>query len=1060
MYTTKSAYNLDVSAMKNGLVSGTKVRSPKAKSAIALGLFSGVFSLAVNAAELNSLSWVKDVSGPVVDVAMEGQPDYSTSILDDGRRIRVTFMETSLGLHAADIAAKGIVKGVFPYIAADDNAVHVDILLDTAGELHVVPTPEGYRLSAKRSVTADAESADDQQVVLDQAKKEIDTAESRLLGNEADTDVEIKSSAMQALTAAAAVKAASQTTPVPAVSTGADSADSDVSIVDAKPPVISKKDATLTSNADAKYPVSVEVVEGTKASTANGTQRSIITDTATEAVAETVQAAEDVQEVAVQAGADKVADAVDVTATANTNTSADNAAPNIATAGVATATVGTGVKPAQTSVPSEIPLDTLVIEGIQYSPMPGGRVQLDLKMSGRPGDPGSFSTTKPARLALDFFNTKVALQDRSVEINSGALESVAAIQTDDRTRLVLNLVRPVAYETEIRDDGITIILDSPTGAAVSAGAQQVAQFAEQAQREAKHSITRIDFRRDSSGGGKVVIDLSDPKVGVDVREEAGEIVVDFIGTSLPEELERRLDVVDFATPVQTIDAFTQGDHTRLIITPLGRFRQLAYQTGNVFTIAVNAVTAEEIEAEKADEFGYTGEKLSLNFQKISVRAALQVIADFTGLNFVTSDSVKGSLTLRLQDVPWDQALDIILQTKGLDKRQKGNVVWVAPAEEIAAKERQALEAEQKVAELEPLVSELIQINYAKAKSIADLLKSIKSISPQVGNSGAFSSVRLESVETDSNTLLSPRGQVTIDERTNTLLVQDTPKKIKEIRKLIAKLDVPVRQVLVETRIVEATDDFSKVLGARLGLARVTENARFPGTSNSNIGNVTVSGNLEDVVSINDVDDDGEGGEHVVPDGLGVDLPAIGLGNERASSIGAIISKIGAGYVHLIDLELSALQQEGSGKIIANPKVMTANQQEATIKQGQEQFFAPIGFNTKPSRDEAVLMLTVTPQITPDDRLVLDVLIKQDRFVAAGLKNKKEIKTQVLLENGETVVIGGIYQESLEDTVTKTPILGDIPLLGNLFKKRSKRDDRTELLVFLTPRILDSALSLR
>jgi len=454
---------------------------------------------------------------------------------------------------------------------------------------------------------------------------------------------------------------------------------------------------------------------------------------------------------------------------------------------------------------------------------------------------------------------------------------------------------------------LIIILESPTGEAVSASSVKTRQFASGAERPTNHSITKIDFRRDKSGGGKIIVDLSNPKIGVDVKEQAGEILIDFIDTAIPAELERRLDVVDFATPVQSIDAFSQGQHGRIVVTPIGKYRQLAYQSGSTFTLNVTPVTPEEEAEDNKDEFGYSGEKLSLNFQKISVRAALQVIADFTGLNFVTSDAVKGSLTLRLQDVPWDQALDIILQTKGLAMRQKGNVIWVAPAQEIAAKERQQLEASKQVAELEPLVSELVQINYAKADDIAELLKSIEPVQAGV-ETGAFGSVSIDKVETNSNTLLSPRGQVTVDSRTNTILVQDTASKIREVRKLIAKLDKPVRQVLIETRIVEASDDFARVLGARLGYGRVTENARFPGARDSNIGNVYIGGNSQDAHTIRT-----DNKICVEGDCMNVNLPARGIGAETAGQIGAVIQKYGAGFLHLISLEISALEASGPAR---------------------------------------------------------------------------------------------------------------------------------------------------
>ena len=700
-------------------------------------------------------------------------------------------------------------------------------------------------------------------------------------------------------------------------------------------------------------------------------------------------------------------------------------------------------------------VEPVVLTGIRYSPLPGGRIQIDIDTDIRPLEPGAFVTNKPTRLALDFFGAQIGFEERNIDVGLGPLQSIVAIQTKDRVRVVFNLVQTVGYETQILDDGIAVTLDA-TSAAVSATTLQSRMFPEKADGETEHQISKIDFRRDKDGGGRIIVELSDPKIGVDVKETAGELVVDFVDTGIAAELEQRLDVVDFATPVQTIDTFRQGEHTRMIVTPSGRYRQLAYQSGNVFSLTVSPLTEQEIEEETKDEFGYSGEKLSLNFQKISVRAALQVIADFTGLNFVTSDSVKGTLTLRLQDVPWDQALDIILQTKGLAMRQKGNVVWVAPATEIAAKERQQLEASQQVAELEPLLSELVQVNYAKASDIADLLKSIEPVHSGV-ETGAFGSVSFEALETESNTLLSPRGQVTVDERTNSLLIQDTASKISEIRKLISKLDRPVRQVLIETRIVEASDDFSRVLGARLGFARQSENTRFPGSRGSNVGTVTLSGNVEDLATINN-----DGFTTVNNDGLAVNLPARGIGAETAGSFAISVEKVSAGMWNLLNLELSALEATGGGKVIASPKIMTANQQEAIIKQGQERVFPPSGFNTKPTRDEAVLLLQVKPQITPDDRLVLDVRVKQDVFVdtTINVKDKKEVQTQVLLDNGETVVIGGIYQEQTRQDLDKIPLLGDIPLLGNLFKRKSRDHNRKELLVFLTPRILDNTVNLR
>ncbi len=690
-----------------------------------------------------------------------------------------------------------------------------------------------------------------------------------------------------------------------------------------------------------------------------------------------------------------------------------------------------------------------VLRKIAFSPLPGGKVQINVQMDNPPEDPGRFITNQPPRIALDFLNTRTELQENVIDVGAGAVVSIAAVEADELTRLVINLVRPVAYETEILPDGIAIIIE---GAQQVAGISRPSQF-DKAAENTKYQFQGVDFRRTPEGGGKITVNLSDPTVGVDIREEAGEIIVDFLETGVASDLEQRLDVVDFATPVQFIDTFSNGKHTRMIVSPVGRYTQAAYQAGNIFNLDVLPIVEGEEEVE-VDEFGYSGEKLSLNFQKIDVRAALNVIADFTGINFVTSDSVSGDLSLRLKDVPWDQALDIILQTKGLGKRQKGNVIWVAPAEEIAAKERLALEAQASVAELEPLTSELIQINYAPAADIAALLKSIKAVETGF-SSDRFGSVSIENLETESNSLLSPRGQVTVDERTNTLLVQDTAGKIREIRKLIAKLDRPVRQVVIETRIVEANETFSRNLGARLSFQQLVEDAQVPLSSDSDIGTVISSGTLEGTEPI------GNDNEFLVnTDGLAVDLRAPNIGADRVASYAFNIFKVGAGLEHLISLEISALEAEGEGKIVANPKIMTADQQEATIKQGQEVVLDRVAFDVSAEAvtEEAVLELTVTPRITPDDRVTLDVLVKQEDFVTNDLKNTKEITTEVLLDNGETVVIGGIYQQEETSSVTKVPVLGDIPLLGNLFRKKTRDDERRELLIFLTPRILNPGLT--
>lgn len=700
------------------------------------------------------------------------------------------------------------------------------------------------------------------------------------------------------------------------------------------------------------------------------------------------------------------------------------------------------------------------LQSINYTTLPGDRIQIDLKMSQRPDTPGTFSTTKPARVAFDFFATKNLLQKSSQKIGIGVVESIAAVETSDRTRVVLSLLQPAAYQTQINDHGMTIVIASPLRDRNAAVMKKTRHFSRPEQ-VGKHAIKHIDFRRSREGGGKIVVNLSDSAVGIDLQEKSGQLIVDFLSTTLPINLEKRLDVTDFATPVQTIDSFNNRTSTRMVITPAGKFRHLAYQAGSVFTLHITPVI-EAKKTKKVDKFGYSGEKLSLNFQKISVRAALQVIADFTGLNFVTGDTVKGDLTLRLQDVPWDQALDIILQSKGLAMRKKGNVVWVAPAKEIASKERAALEATKKVLELEPMSSELIQINYAKAKDIAKLLKSVRSVDTGISGS-VLGGVSVGQVQTESNTLLSQRGSVTIDERTNSILIQDTPLKIREIRKLIAKLDRPVRQVLIETRIVEANDDFSRVLGARLGFQRATENALLPGSNKSNLGQIITSGSNAGAASIANsaANNDNPISFDTGNNGMNVNLPVTGINHDLAGSFAFSMFKAGAGFANLLSLELSALEAEGKGKVVASPRLITADQKKAHIEQGEERIFtvSVLGSGSVVTK-KAVLGLTVTPQITPDDRIVIDVRVTKDSFISnlTGSINTKQIITQVLMDNGETVVIGGIYSQDESSNITKVPLLGDIPLIGSLFRKKTTSTHRTELLIFLTPKIINPALN--
>ncbi len=676
------------------------------------------------------------------------------------------------------------------------------------------------------------------------------------------------------------------------------------------------------------------------------------------------------------------------------------------------------------------------IEDISYVALPGNRLSIRMKMTHPPQLPNAFTITKPPRISLDFPGTRLALAKKSLKIGEGAVVSLNAVEAEGRARVVLNLVKNAGYNTSIVGNELILTVENPAVAVASTREPTVTQFAS-AVRPGRHSIRNIDFHRGPQGDGKLSVTLSDTGVGITIREQSGEIIVDFQDTNVPAELQKRLNVSDFATPVQNIETRVLGQNTRIVLAASGKYEHLAYQAGEQFT--VNVKPAVEKAEKQVDEFGYSGEKLSLNFQNIEVRAALQVIADFTGLNIVTSDSVKGSLTLRLKDVPWDQALDIILKSKGLAKREKGNVITIGPIAEVAATEKASLEAAKTVRELEPLVSELIHINYAKADDIAKLLKSIKAVDTTVsGSHPVFGpNVSVQKLETDSNTLLSPRGQVTVDQRTNSLLIQDTADKIREVRKLIAQLDQPTRQVMIETRLVEATDDFSRSLGVRFGgqTSRTSQGVQ-----------ATMGGSLSD------------------PTALSVNLPATaptGVTGISPGSIAFTIARLGTG--DLLNLELSALEIEGRGKVISSPRLITANQKKARIEQGQERVFTTsvLGVGSTVTK-KAVLALDVTPQITPDDRVILDVVVTKDSFADAtvGLINKKEITTQVLLDNGETVVIGGIYEQTSNTSVNKIPFLGDLPLLGWAFRQNTRLDNKTELLIFLTPRILSETLSLR
>jgi type IV pilus assembly protein PilQ len=640
--------------------------------------------------------------------------------------------------------------------------------------------------------------------------------------------------------------------------------------------------------------------------------------------------------------------------------------------------------------------------------------------------PPNFAVANPARIAFDFPNTVNNLGRASQEIGQGELRSMNVVQGTDRTRLVLNLRRAVSHDAAIEGRNIIITLNEPAVAPTAPGGQ-VAHFAE-GRADAKHAIRDVDFRRGRGGEGRVIVDLSDTSTGIDIRQQGQNIIVEFLKTALPENLRRRLDVVDFGTPVNTVAAFQQGENVRMVIEPKGQWEHNAYQSDTQFVIEVRPVAVDASRA-GGTRGRYTGEKLSLNFQNVEVRAVLNVIADFTDLNVITSDTVGGNITLRLKDVPWDQALDIILQTRGLDSRRSGNVIWIAPRDELATREKLALEAQNQINDLEQTRTESFQMSYQKAADVQKLLSD------------------------PAQRILSKRGSAVVDARTNTLFVQDTPSRLEEVRKLLAKIDVPVRQVMIEARIVEANETFSRNLGTRFGFAYRNTN---PNTTQGAIG--AELGNTGQFAGL------AAGTPSFTGQGLQTNLPATGLNGFNAGQFSFVL--FNQAISRVLSLELSALEADGKGKIIASPRVLTADQVEALIEQGTEIPYqaATSSGATAVSFRKANLSLKVRPQITPDGNVIMTLDVNKDQpgaTTTAGVQiNTKHVKTEVLVENGGTVVIGGIYEQNDRTDVTKIPLLGDIPFLGWLFKNQSVQTGKTELLVFITPRIVNERLTIR
>jgi type IV pilus assembly protein PilQ len=634
------------------------------------------------------------------------------------------------------------------------------------------------------------------------------------------------------------------------------------------------------------------------------------------------------------------------------------------------------------------------------------------------GAPGSFTVANPARIAFDFPSTANGLGRSSQDVGEGELRSMNVVQVGDRTRVVLNLRNLMRYEAKVDGRNLVVTM-TPSATSVVAS-----RFAE-GRTDVGHALKDISFRRGRMGEGRIMIDLSDASTGIDIRRQGQQIVVDFLKASIPDNLRKRLDVVDFGTPVQIINTFPQGDNVRMVIEPRGLWEHNAYQTDTQFVLEVKAVAFDPNKMVQGGRAGYQGEKLSLNFQNIEVRSVLNVIADFTDLNIITSDSVQGNLTLRLKDVPWDQALDIILQTRGLDMRKNGNVVWIAPRDELATKEKITLESQQQITELEAVRTETFQLNYAKAVDVAKVVRD------------------------DKQSILSKRGSAVVDVRTNQLFVQDVSGRLEDVRKLIAKLDIPVRQVLIEARIVEANDNFAKTLGVRLGF--------------NDSGIHRVAGLNTSFQTAPTLESLGAAGA-VAGGSSNVNLPAQGVAGTNATFA---ISLFNGMQTRFINLEISALENDGKGKIISNPRVLTTNNVEALIEQGTEiPYQTTSNAGTSTSFRKASLSLKVKPQITPDGNVIMTLDVNKDApdlatASSAGIAiSTKHVKTEVLVENGGTVVIGGIYTQTTANATTKVPLFGDLPVVGALFRNNLRQDAKTELLVFITPRIVQDQLGQR
>ncbi|WP_460130606.1 type IV pilus secretin PilQ [Pseudomonas sp. H1_D05] len=657
---------------------------------------------------------------------------------------------------------------------------------------------------------------------------------------------------------------------------------------------------------------------------------------------------------------------------------------------------------------------------LDVAALPGDRVELKLSFDGPPPQPKGYTTESPARIALDLPGVASQLASKNLDLGSGNARTATVVEAKERTRLIVSLTQLAPYTTRVQGNNLFVVVGqgapatAPRPAAAAPRATAKAAASAKAFVPKSRAIRGVDFQRGTAGEGNVVIDLSDPTIAPDIQEHDGKIILTFARTQLPDKLRVRLDVKDFATPVQFVNAGVTADRTVITVEPSGTYEYSTFQTDNKLTVSIRPMTVDDLQKRNADRQAYVGEKLSLNFQDIDVRSVLQLIADFTNLNLVASDTVQGGITLRLQNVPWDQALDLVLKTKGLDKRKIGNVLLVAPADEIAARERQELESQKQIAELAPLRRELLQVNYAKAADIAKLFQSV----------------------TSAEAKIDERGSITVDERTNNIIAYQTQDRLDELRRIVAQLDIPVRQVMIEARIVEANVDYDKSLGVRWG------------GSIQNKGNWNASGVNGSSTTIG------------TPGSTSTNSPFVDMGtvgNTSGIGIAFITDNV------LLDLELTAMEKTGNGEIVSQPKVVTSDKETAKILKGTEIPYQEASSSgaTSVSFKEASLSLEVTPQITPDNRIIMEVKVTKDepdylnKVQDVPPIKKNEVNAKVLVNDGETIVIGGVFSNTQSKVVDKVPFLGDVPYLGRLFRRDVVSEKKSELLVFLTPRIMNN-----